>query len=164
MAKDDINKLSPLLSWDVSSMRRHELSQESDVKNEAREIQNISDKNEWKLQMDYESILREELVMVVTNSNRNIEWVSTGFEEMTGYVPDEVVGKKPSILQGKETNEDEILRIRQFLDNGQRVSSKLVNYRKNGDRYICAVDILPIFNKDDELVHFLGIEYEELEE
>ena len=102
--------------------------------------------------------------MVLTNATRKIEWVSQGFEEMMGYNQDEVLGKKPSILQGEETSSDEVSRIRGLLDDGKRVSSKLVNYRKNGERYICAVDILPIFNNKAELVHFLGIEYEELED
>ena len=100
--------------------------------------------------------------IVLTDKTEKIEWVNTGFHRMTGYSFQEVVGRRPNFLQGKETNPDDISHIRQSIPQLQPFSTTLLNYRKTGEAYLCNIDIIPLFKAGKELVNFLAIEQEVL--
>ncbi len=98
--------------------------------------------------------------IVLTDPLQHIQWVNKGFRSMTGYEAKEVLHKRPSFLQGPNT--DLVLRqeIRNCLYNKQTFDGNIVNYRKNGDTYLCCVRIEPIFNREKELTNFIAFEYE----
>ncbi len=98
--------------------------------------------------------------IVVTCEKEKIEWVSKGFTRMTGYDSDEAIGNSPKFLQGKDTSVKTRGQIRGKLTTQEKFSGKVINYRKNGERYICKVDILPVYDTKNELVNFVAFEYE----
>jgi PAS domain S-box-containing protein len=98
--------------------------------------------------------------IVVTCEKEKIEWVSKGFTRMTGYVSDEAVGQFPRFLQGTETAIEAKKAIRNKITIAEKYSGKIVNYRKNGELYLCKVDILPVYDKDNSLVNFIAFEHE----
>ena len=98
--------------------------------------------------------------IVVTCEKEKIEWVSKGFTRMTGYVSNEVIGKFPKFLQGAQTSLEAKKAIRSKINNAEKYSGKVVNYRKNGEVYLCKVDILPIYDKENKIVNFIAFEHE----
>lgn len=98
--------------------------------------------------------------IVVTCEKEKIEWVSKGFTRMTGYFPDEAIGNSPKFLQGKDTSVKTRGDIRSKLAIQEKFSGKVINYRKNGERYICKVEIFPIYNTQNDLVNFIAFEHE----
>jgi PAS domain S-box-containing protein len=98
--------------------------------------------------------------IVVTCKKEKIEWVSKGFTRMTGYCPDEAIGQFPRFLQGSETKISSKQAIRGKITIEEKYSGKIINYRKNGEMYLCKVDILPIYDKEDSLVNFIAFEHE----
>ena len=98
--------------------------------------------------------------IVVTCEKEKIELVSKGFTRMTGYCPDEAVGQFPRFLQGPETATEAKRAIRNKITVAEKYSGKIVNYRKNGEEYLCKVDILPIYDKSNSLVNFIAFEHE----
>ena len=51
-------------------------------------------------------------------------------------------------------------KIREDLASKYTFTGDLINYRKNGETYICNINIVPIYSKKDELKYFLAIEKE----
>lgn len=98
--------------------------------------------------------------IVVTDAEEQIEWVSEGFFHMTGYQPEEVQGRNPNFLQGKETSPEDIGQIRQLVNKNEPFSAVILNYRKNGEPYNCKIRVYPIFSRQQELVNFLAVENE----
>lgn len=98
--------------------------------------------------------------IVVTCEKEKIEWVSKGFTRMTGYASDEAVGNSPKFLQGKDTSVKTRGQIRGKLTTQEKFSGEVINYRKNGEQYICKVEILPVYDTKNELVNFVAFEYE----
>lgn len=98
--------------------------------------------------------------IVVTCEKEKIEWVSKSFTRMTGYGAEEAIGQFPRFLQGVQTSVDAKLAIRNKINSEEKYSGKIANYRKNGEIYLCKVDILPIYDKTDSLVNFMAFEYE----
>lgn len=98
--------------------------------------------------------------IVVTCEKEKIEWVSKGFTRMTGYGSNEAIGQFPKFLQGSETTIEAKKNIRSKITVAEKYSGKIVNYRKNGERYLCKVDILPIYDKSNSLINFIAFEHE----
>ncbi|MCU0468120.1 MAG: PAS domain-containing protein [Arcicella sp.] len=98
--------------------------------------------------------------IVVTCEKQKIEWVSKGFSRMTGYESEEAIGQYPKFLQGPETSETSKMAIREKIKSQEKYSGRIINYRKNGEKYICKVDILPMYDTAGKLVNFVAFEHE----
>lgn len=98
--------------------------------------------------------------IVVTCEKEKIEWVSKGFTRMTGYGSNEAIGQFPRFLQGSETATQAKKDIRSKINVEEKYSGKIINYRKNGERYLCKVDILPVYDKSNSLINFIAFEHE----
>ncbi|WP_081681380.1 PAS domain-containing protein [Flectobacillus major] len=96
--------------------------------------------------------------IVITDIHQKIQWVNNGFVSMTGYQAIEALDKTPKFLQGKETRQDVRNQIRQSIAAQKTFSGEIINYRKNGEAYLCYVTIEPIFNRDNQLVNFIAFE------
>ena len=83
-------------------------------------------------------------------------YVNEGYQEMTGYDADEVLGKNPRHLQGPETEPEPNERMREAVANTEPCAVEITNYRKDGTPFVNHVEITPIFDDEDDLVHFLG--------
>jgi len=102
-----------------------------------------------------------ESAIVITDPTQAITWASQGFRRMTGYEHAEAYGKRPNFLQGEKTSEQTRQQIRQHLANRQDFTGQIVNYRKSGEAYLCAIHLFPVFNQSRELVNFIALEKEE---
>jgi PAS domain S-box-containing protein len=98
--------------------------------------------------------------IILTNAQQKIEWVNRGFCKMTGYTLEEVSGRNPKMLQGKETSGEHIEHLRQSIKKLQPFSAEILNYRKSGEAYFCQVAIFPLLNDQNILVNFIAIERE----
>ena len=96
--------------------------------------------------------------VIITDSQRLIIWVNEQFSKMTGYTLSEVKGKKPSLLQGRNTELSAKERIRAALKREKPFHDRITNYRKNGEEYTCALSIHPVFNTQGILSNFVAME------
>lgn len=97
--------------------------------------------------------------VILTDPNQRILWVNEDFTTITGYSLGEAIGRVPGkILQGPATNPEAIERIRKGLQQRTPLQDQLVNYRKNGEPYLCKLVIHPIFDRNQELINFIAFE------
>lgn len=98
------------------------------------------------------------IAIIVTDAHRRILWVNDDFTAITGYALNEVVGQKPSILQGPKSEKDAVKRIRRALENEMPFKEMITNYRKNGEEYLCKLVVHPIFDDRLNLTNFIAFE------
>ncbi|QEG20795.1 PAS domain S-box protein [Mariniblastus fucicola] len=97
--------------------------------------------------------------VLITDENRSIEWVNSGFTRIFGYSAEEAIGKRPSeFLHGPETDQKDIARIEKALNNRLPINTETLRHRKNGDPFWLSLEIRPMWDKDKELVRFLAIQ------
>lgn len=89
-----------------------------------------------------------------------ILYVNTTFERMTGFDRTEILGENPRILQGPGTSLAARKRLARALRSGERHSTTMVNYRKTGEAYLCAIDVFPIVGPDGVLINAIALERE----
>ncbi len=100
-------------------------------------------------------------IAIVTNPEGYIEWANESFYRVTGYTLPEVIGKKPgSFLQGPKTSQQTVAEIRYALARQQSFSGEILNYTKEGKPYWLLLQINPVFDDDDNLIHYVAIENE----
>ena len=80
---------------------------------------------------------------------------------MTGFTKKFAVGKKPSFLQGEKTSVAVKTQLKNELAFNHTFTGSIVNYRKNGELYLCYITILPVYNLDEKLKYFLAFEKDE---
>lgn len=84
-------------------------------------------------------------------------YVNEGFEKLTGYACDEVIGKNYRILQGTDTGQPEIAAMLAAIAKGEGCVVTLRNYRKDGSTFWSELSISPLHNAQGALTHFIGI-------
>jgi PAS domain S-box-containing protein len=87
-----------------------------------------------------------------------IVYVNPAFTLMTGYEPDEVRGKSPSILQGPKTDQEVIDRLKMDISHDRVFHGRAINYRKDGTEFMMQWKIAPIHNDKNETTHYLAIQ------
>ena len=86
-----------------------------------------------------------------------IIYVNDRFVDLTGYPREEVFGENCRFLQGPETDEATVDRIREALDAEEPVSVVIRNYRKDGTPFWNQLDISPVWT-DGEVTHYFGFQ------
>lgn len=104
---------------------------------------------------------RDEVEMSVVFSDPSLPdnpmiFVSDEFEEQTGYLPEEALGRNCRFLQGPDTNPYTIEAIRQGLRAQTRFTIDILNYRKDGSPFLNRLRIRPIYDGDGRLMFFAG--------
>jgi PAS domain S-box-containing protein len=109
--------------------------------------------NDW----DLSSSLKEQVV-IVTDVKLNIIFASHNIKKMNGYAEAEVLGKSPKMFQGKVTNNTTSNEIRKAIINEEAFEKTVLNYKKNGDVYVCLIKGYPVFNSKGQLSHYIAFE------
>lgn len=76
---------------------------------------------------------------------------------ITGYAADELVGRSPRMLQGKDTDRRTLERLRTELAGNQSFRVELINYRKDGTPYDAELFITPLFDEAGHRTNFVSI-------
>ncbi|PRX57458.1 PAS domain-containing protein [Flagellimonas meridianipacifica] len=151
--------LSPIQSLDFYLENFHALCKKLRLENDLSELKGILKRD---LEPSVVNILQTTpyQALVVTDVRKTIIWANHGFNQMTGYSKSFAVGKRPTFLQGRKTSEETKTEIRELLKQQKRFTKALINYRKNGEEYVCHIDVLPLFNDKKMVTHFLAMEKE----
>ena len=99
--------------------------------------------------------------IIISDPNQHdmpIVYVNAGFERMTGYTPAEVLGRNCRFLQGDDTNQSEIARLRLALRDKQACRVTLRNYRKDGSMFWNELDVSPVYDEVGNLTNFIGVQ------
>ncbi|MGK7294910.1 MAG: sensor domain-containing diguanylate cyclase [Candidatus Wenzhouxiangella sp. M2_3B_020] len=106
------------------------------------------------LESSYDSVL-------ITDANLDhptIVYVNPAFCRMTGYSPDEILGRTPAILQGERTEREVTRALRKALEAGRSFEGRTVNYRKNGEPFHIEWRTSPVLDDDGRTTHYIAIQ------
>lgn len=86
-----------------------------------------------------------------------IIYVNPAFCKLTGYSPEEVLGKTPRILQGPSSDRDELKKLKKALESWESVEIEIINYRKDGSEFWANFIITPIADETGWFTHWVSI-------
>ncbi|HEY0957244.1 MAG TPA: CHASE domain-containing protein [Roseateles sp.] len=94
----------------------------------------------------------------ITDTTNHIVWINEGFTRLTGYTPDEAIGRRPEdLLHSERTDADTVHGMREALSVGLGCQIELQQRTKDGRDYWADLEIQPLFNDAGEFTGFMGI-------
>ena len=87
-----------------------------------------------------------------------IIYANAGFERLTGYSGQEVVGRNCRFLQGPGTDASSVAQIRDAIRQERACTVQLLNYRKDGTPFWNRLSITPLRNAAGQVTHFVGVQ------
>lgn len=96
--------------------------------------------------------------IILTNADQEIMFVNEAFTQITGYTPEEAIGQSPRFLQGEQTDQMTLDKIRNCLSAGQPFRGELLNYGKSGAHYWLDISIVPVRDLQGNITHYAAIE------
>nr|AML79141.1 putative LOV domain-containing protein [Podophyllum peltatum] len=109
--------------------------------------------------------------LVVTDSlepDHPIIYVNTGFELVTGYRAEEILGRNCRFLQCRGpfakrrhplVDSAVVSEIRRCLEAGVEFQGDLLNFRKDGSPLMNRLRLTPIYGDDETITHVIGIQF-----
>ena len=96
--------------------------------------------------------------VIITNANREIQYVNNGFVQMTGYEADIVTGHRTKeFLVGPNTDPQTRKRIEAELDAPRAFYDEIEIHRKSGDALWISVTSNPVYDKKQQHIGFIAI-------
>jgi diguanylate cyclase (GGDEF)-like protein/PAS domain S-box-containing protein len=95
--------------------------------------------------------------IVITDRKGTIHWTNRAFSDMTGYAPEDAVGKNPRLLRSGTHDKAFYNHLWQTITAGKIWRGEVTNRRKNGTLYTEEMSITPVRTERGEITHFVGI-------
>lgn len=93
------------------------------------------------------------------DGDMEIEYANPAFYKLTGYGPEEVIGRNCRFLQGPKTEPEAVARIRDAIAGRLKIELNLTNYRRDGGTFLNHLYLAPVFDDvTGSAVAYIGIQ------
>ncbi|XP_061351918.1 phototropin-2 isoform X2 [Gastrolobium bilobum] len=87
-----------------------------------------------------------------------IIFASDSFLELTEYTREEILGRNCRFLQGPETDQSTVAKIRDAIREQREITVQLINYTKSGKKFWNLFHLQPMRDQKGELQYFIGVQ------
>jgi PAS domain S-box-containing protein len=87
-----------------------------------------------------------------------IVYANPAFEEISGYTADEVLGHNCRFLQADDRDQPALDELRKALTEERECRVVLRNYRKDGTRFWNELYVSPVYDEENHLTNFVGVQ------
>jgi PAS domain S-box-containing protein len=105
--------------------------------------------------------IRESVVITdaeIEEPGPKIVYVNKAFTRLTGYQPNQVVGKNLGILQGPKTALCTVERLRAHLEKGKKFEGEDIVYRKDGSEIQIDCYVEPLRDEKGRIAYFVTVQ------
>ncbi len=96
-------------------------------------------------------------VIVITDTNGNVEYINPKFTEITGYSFDEVIGHNPRILKSGEHPVEMYKELWDTISSGKTWHGEIHNKKKNGELFWEMASVSPIFDEKGHIINYIKV-------
>lgn len=98
--------------------------------------------------------------VIITDPGGTITYVNPAFETITGYSPEEALGKNPRILKSGQTPPETYKEMWDVLLQGKIWRGPVINKRKDGSFYHAELTISPIWSDTNLILSYVAVQRE----
>ncbi|SMF96524.1 nitrogen fixation negative regulator NifL [Methylomagnum ishizawai] len=109
------------------------------------------------LRLFMETMDQSPVAISITDQRANIIYVNQAFTRITGYSPEEAIGRNESMLSDKITPKRVYQDLWATLGQKKVWQGVLVNRHKTQGKYLADLTIAPMLDERGELTHYIGI-------
>lgn len=97
--------------------------------------------------------------VLIMDSETHLEWVNAGFTRITGYEPEEVLGRRTrDFLYGSNPDPKVLAYVDSQLRTREGFNVEVVKYRKDGTQFWVAIEVRPIHDDSGAVKRYIAIE------
>ena len=85
-------------------------------------------------------------------------YVNKAFERLTGFTAEDILYQDCRFLQSGDTDQEGLQQIRDAIKAERSGRAVLRNYRKDGSMFWNELSVSPVFNDEDQLRYYIGIQ------
>ena len=114
-----------------------------------------------KIMDEYKRIVDQSAIVSKTDIKGIITYANNMFCKISGYTQDELIGKNHNIIRHPKTSKETFRQMwKTIKDEGKIWKGVVTNRTKEGKDYIVQTTILPLKNKEGEIVEFIALRNE----
>ncbi len=114
--------------------------------------------NEMQLKKLSRAVEQSPNLVIITDTDGNIEYVNPKIDEITGYTAAEVIGQNTRIFRSGETLDNDYKALWDTIKSGSDWHGVFHNKKKNGDLYWVQESIAAIRDDNQQITHFIAIQ------
>jgi diguanylate cyclase (GGDEF)-like protein/PAS domain S-box-containing protein len=96
-------------------------------------------------------------IVDVVTTGQPLIWVNEAFCDLTGYAPDELLGRNSRLLQGPRTDPRTVAEIGAAVTAGRQVRARLLNYTADGSPWWNELHLDPVADENGRVTHYIGV-------
>ena len=112
------------------------------------------------LLLEYKKAVDASAIVSKADKNGNIIYVNKTFCEVSGFSEDELIGKPHNIVRHPDMPKEVFKELWKTIKAKKIFKGIIKNRNKSGNFYYVASTIVPILNKDDEIIEYLSLRYD----
>ena len=106
---------------------------------------------------EYKKALDESSIVSKTDLNGIITYVNDKFCQVSGYKKEELIGKNHNIIRHPDTKKDFFTQLWNTISQKKVFKGIIKNRKKNGQSYYVDSTIIPILDKNSNIVEYMAI-------
>lgn len=106
---------------------------------------------------EYKKALDESSIVSKSDLSGNITYVNDKFCKVSGYSKEELIGNKHNIIRYPDTPKEFFVDLWKTLTSKQIYKGVIKNKNKNGDIYYVDSTIIPVLDKDNNIIEYIAI-------
>lgn len=95
-------------------------------------------------------------IVVISDPHGIIEYVNPAFEKITGYLSDEILGKKTGFIKSGRHDDSFYKKLWKTIKEGNSFREVFINRKKNGDLFYEEKTITPLKDKKGEIQNYVS--------
>lgn len=104
------------------------------------------------------AVVQNPSMIIITNTEGEIEFVNPKFSEVTGYPSEEILGKNTRILKSGFHADEYYSEMWKTIKSGSEWHDEFLNKKKDGSLYWVETIISPIKELDGKITHFVAVQ------
>ncbi|WP_246236296.1 PAS domain-containing sensor histidine kinase [Flavobacterium ajazii] len=93
-----------------------------------------------------------------------IVYVNPAFSKMSGYESDEILGQSPNVFKGPNSDSEALKKVLKAIKEEKECLIETISYSKSKNEYWVRFSMIPIFNAEGVLSHWISIQQDITEE
>ncbi len=116
-----------------------------------------SDLKSLPMSLFIKTVEQSPIAISITDRKANILYINPAFTEVTGYSETEILGENESRLSDKSTPRQVYYDLWHTISGKQVWQGRLINRRKQGQRYLAELTIAPMLDEAGRVSHYIGM-------
>jgi PAS domain S-box-containing protein len=110
--------------------------------------------------MLFDAVSHTDNAVLITGPDNTVMWANTATQRISGYSPNELLGKKPGdLLQGENSSEETRQLMREKISAREPFEVEILNYSKGSKRpYWAHIQASPVFDENKVFKYFIAIQ------